>query len=132
MVQDWILAAGNAVFVAVLIPSLLNRSTEMPRSTSITTSLILGTFAVTHVTMAMPWAAAMNAAGFAAWMALAILRPIRRQAPSITHNFTPEEVMVVLQWRNWREAQRVRQEMMSGELPILPSDGCNGCPSNRQ
>lgn len=81
MMQDWILAAGNLIFVVSMLPALLNKQTEMPRVASVTTATILGVFSLTHLTMQMPLAASMNAAGFLVWVGLALWRPLRSAKP---------------------------------------------------
>lgn len=137
MIQDYILATGNAVFVLALLPSLLDHRAELCRTTSITTGTILAVFAATHVTMAMPWAAAMNVAGAAAWYALALLRPIR-SAPDepIFPPITEVEWTLVQQFRTvMNDGQPVEDPptfQKGGYVNGPPPPMCGGCPSNRQ
>lgn len=81
MIQDWILAAGNLIFVLAMLPALFNSQTEMPRSASLTTATILAAFAGTNFSLGLPLASVMNAAGFLVWLGLAIWRPIRSAKP---------------------------------------------------
>lgn len=127
MWQDWILAAGNAVFVLALVPSILNRQTEMLRITSLTTAGILAVFCATHVTMEMPLASAMNAAGALAWAFLAWRRPIRGiVGEDAAGNVT---VDMAITDREWELVMAYRETLARGLQSGGTVGGCGSCPS---
>lgn len=73
--QDYVLAIGQALFVLALLPALPVAAPKPPRVTCVITGLVLLVFAATLTTLALWWAATMNALCGAVWLYL-----LRRRA----------------------------------------------------
>lgn len=78
--QEAVITAGQLAFVALLMPTLLNHASQVPRWTSIPTALILAAFAVAFGTLALAGAAATSTASATAWAFIAWRKPTRRPA----------------------------------------------------
>lgn len=152
MWQDYLFAAGGLVFVAGLIPTLLDVRSEVPRwKTSVPTAVMLCTFSFAHFTIDLPIAAYANSLTAAVWFAIAVIRPIREYQEIETavaqFEVTQDEAELILAHREWiAEQTRRRGEPEPGEAPRQhgvmcgspdepcscppePETGCGDCPS---
>ncbi len=68
--QDYVLAAAPTLFIAALLPALPLMASKPPRSTCWMTGLVLMVQAATLATMALWWAATMNALCGVVWLYL--------------------------------------------------------------
>lgn len=75
--QDGYFAFSGAVYTVVLIPSLLNRKTEVPRRSSVPTAIMMSLSAYAYASLDMMAAATLSAIGAVPWFLIAWLRPIR-------------------------------------------------------
>jgi len=131
MWQDWTFMIGGLVFASTLIPTIRNPLSEVPRTTSALTGIMLVIFGVTHFTVELPLAGIANLMTAAAWAFIFALRPIRelREVEVATPQFevTQDEAELILAHREWmmEQARRRRGQPEPGEEP----SGCDGCPS---
>ena len=115
--QDIYFALSGAFFGAVLIPSCMDRKTEVPRTSSVPTASLLVVNAAVWASMGMWWAAGLSSVVAGVWGFLALRRPIR---PEPTHVFVLQqgEEAIVMQYRQYVAHQK-----------MLRGGGCGGCPS---
>jgi uncharacterized SAM-binding protein YcdF (DUF218 family) len=73
--QDLVLTGGAFVFAALLVPTLRDRSAEIPRTTSIPTGVTLVIFSGTFSTMDLYLSSIANLLTAAAWFLIAAYRP---------------------------------------------------------
>lgn len=114
MWQDWFFALTGAVYGAVLIPSCLDKGTEIPRWSSVPTTLFVGLSTIVWTTMGMWWAAGTSLMCLGSWAFLAICRPIRRYTEEVQEippfEATLEEAQLILAHREWIiEQDRLRE-----------------------
>lgn len=79
--QDWALVALTPIFLLGLLPSLLDKRTQIPRTTSIPTALAALTQAVLFATLSLWWTAAGTAVIALGWGFLVVARPVRSPSP---------------------------------------------------
>ncbi len=131
MFQDWYFAAAGLILSAVLIPSMLDQKTEIPRRSSLLTATILSCSAVVYLSMGFWLASASTLIGAGVWGFLAWRRPIRGvelpKGASLTPVISEEEIAVVMEYRVWRSKQAML-EYLNDRLNIPPSE-CGVCPS---
>lgn len=70
MWQDYVFAAGSAVFIAALLPLLIS-SIRPPWATSLMNGVVLGVFAFTQATLDLKWSAGCSAVLALQWLLLA-------------------------------------------------------------
>jgi len=75
--QDLVLAGLNVVFLAALIPSLVNRATRISRTTSVPTAAAVWVQGAAFATLGLWWTAAGSFLIAVAWTFLAVFRPTR-------------------------------------------------------
>ena len=126
MWQDYVFAAGGLTFAATLIPTIRNPQSEVPRSTSLLTTIMLLVFAYAHKTIGLDWAATANMLTATAWAFIFAYRPIR-EYPEIVQEVpqfevTMEEAQLILAHREWMAEQERKRTSQ-------PEAGCDGCPS---
>lgn len=107
MWQDWYFALSGAVYSVVLIPSCLNRSTEVPRRSSIPTAVMLVFSTLVWATLGMWWSAGLSAVAVLPWAFLAWRRPIRQVTTGWRMQLSDErEIELVEDYRKWQRDQR--------------------------
>ncbi len=121
MWQDWYFTLSGLFYSLVLIPSMLDRKTEVSRKSSVPTAIILGVSAIVWMTMGMHASASMSAFAVLPWAFLAWRRPIRPDTTCLRMLLTDiREIEIMEQYRTWHEQQR----------KIHEAAGCGTCPSN--
>jgi hypothetical protein len=120
MWQDWYFAAAGLLYSAVMIPSLRDPKTEIPRRSSVLTAVALSCSAVAYASLGMWLASASCAVGASVWAFLGRYRPIRVEQGWRMTLTDEREMEVVEQYRTW-----VRQQQLLAEA----GGGCGGCPS---
>ena len=128
MWQDYFFGVAGALYTLVLLPTCLNRKSEVPRSSSVMTASTLAVSGVVYATLGMWWAASTCWADAAAWGFLFLFRPIRSRVSetalgeiAVDMAITEAEYELVL---------RYRETLERGALPVV-QDGCGSCPSAR-
>jgi len=69
--QDFVFTAGNIVFSAALIPSIVGKS-KPALLTSLTTGVVLIVFAATYMTLSLTYSAVTSTVSGCLWLTLAI------------------------------------------------------------
>lgn len=127
MWQDWYFATVGLVYSAVLIPSMLNPKTEIPRRSSVTTAVAVSCSALAYATLGFWLASASCVYGALTWGFLAWRRPIRPVAHRLGMVLTDDrEMAVVEEYRKWQLHQQLIYEAHGIKEA---GGGCGGCPS---
>ena len=132
MWQDWYFATAGFAYSAVLIPSILNRKTEIPRWSSVATALTVGCSGAVYATLGFWWAAASCLYGTLTWGFLAWRRSIRVEPTGWRMLLSDErEIEVIEHYRQWRRDDQIRQQLLTevAHDQKLAGGGCGGCPS---
>ncbi len=142
MWQDLYFTVSGLFYSLVLIPSMLDRKTEVSRKSSVPTAIILGVSAIVWMTMGMHASAAMSAFAVLPWAFLAWRRPIRSSVGerdgevTVNMDITEEEFLSMRKqetgWRmlltDEREIEMVEKYREWQAKHIHPA-GCGTCPS---
>lgn len=75
--QELVFSFGSLLFAIALLPSVLDKDTEIPLFTSSATGITLITFSLSFLSLGMFYSAATNLLVSAMWIFIAIKRRIR-------------------------------------------------------
>lgn len=75
--QDVVLASATVVFFVALLPSMLDRKTQISRRTSVPTAGAVWVQGLTFASLGLGWTAFGTFCIAAAWTHLALFRPMR-------------------------------------------------------
>jgi len=73
--QDVFIAGCTVVLNVVVLPSLLDTDTSIPRAHSVPTAIALLGIVVAHVTLGLHFSAVATLLGVVLWSLIALLRP---------------------------------------------------------
>lgn len=73
--QDVLIAGCTVVLNVVVLPSLLDSDTSIPRTHSVPTAAALLGIVVAHITLGLYFSAAATLFGVVLWSLIALLRP---------------------------------------------------------
>lgn len=132
MWQDYFFAFTGAVFGLVLIPSCLNEDTEIPRWSSVPTALLCAASVGVWGSLGMWASMGSSVVCAAAWIFLALARPVRPLEEIINEipqfEVTLEEAQLIMEHREWikRKQREAAGEPEPGEVPGCSApDGCS-------
>lgn len=72
--QDMVFLIGGFIGAAILIPTLLDSESKVPRRSSVPTTALLVSYTVSFYTLGMTLAAIGSLAGSAVWTGIAVYR----------------------------------------------------------
>lgn len=106
MWQDYAFTIGELVFIAGLVPTLLDSRAEVPRwKTSVPVALTLLVFSYTHYSLSLPIAAVFSILTAGLWFGIAWLRPIHQYPEEVQEipqfEVTLEEAQLIHAHREW-------------------------------
>jgi hypothetical protein len=127
MWQDWYFAAAGLLYSAVMIPSMRDPKTEIPRRSSVLTAVALSCSAVAYASLGMWLASASCAIGAGVWGFLARLRPIRSTVSE--DEFGEVTVMMPVTMQESMILEEFRRIDALGFQRGGTVGGCGGCPS---
>ena len=81
MWQEYWFAFAGCMYAVVLMPALLSPRTELPRTGSIMTALLMTGQGISYSSLNMPMATVMMFAGAVQWAFLAWRRPLQKTPP---------------------------------------------------
>ncbi|QQG39585.1 MAG: hypothetical protein HYS81_04370 [Candidatus Aenigmatarchaeota archaeon] len=76
--QDAAFTIGQLIFMISLLPTVMDRKSQVPRQTSVTTTAIMLGFAVTYVSLNLYFAAALSCLLAIMWGVVAWKRPVKK------------------------------------------------------
>lgn len=128
--QDVYFAAAGLLYSVVMIPSIRNPRTEIPRRSSVLTAVTLSASALAYASLGMWLASASTAIGAGVWAFLARYRALHPLTFGRLMMLTEErEINMIEQYRAWR-LTHVAQELAGKVLGPNNHGGCGSCPSN--
>lgn len=77
-IANVVFGVGGIVFILAMLPTLLGRHSQVPRSSSLTTGLVLATFLFPYALLGTWFAFASNAALAFLWLMVAVYRPLKK------------------------------------------------------
>ena len=127
MIQDWYFGMAGLLYSVVLVPTMRDPKSEVPRTTSVLTAATLSCSALAYATLGMWWASASCVIGASTWAFLARYRPIR---PRVTEDALGEvAVDMAITEHEWELVQQYRTIREQGFQSGGTVSGCGGCPS---
>lgn len=124
MWQDWFFALTGLIYGLVLIPSCLDCDTEIPRSSSVPTAILLSASVGVWLSMGMGMAAVTAFLATSTWIFLAIFRPIHAFAEVVKEipafECSLSEAQLIMEHREWV----ARKQREAAGQPELGETGC--------
>lgn len=123
--QDIYFAVAGLIYSAVLIPSIRNPRTEIPRRSSVLTAAILSASVLVYASLGMWLASASTLIGAGVWAFLARYRALHPVTYGWRMLLTEErEINMIEHYREWQaDTRRIYEGARCGECPS--NGGCS-------
>ncbi len=76
-IENVVFGVGSLLFALVVLPTILNKESRVPRTTSVPIILVLLSFLPIYVLLGTWFAFACNVAQALAWLLVAVYRPLK-------------------------------------------------------